>query len=127
MMIGPGRQFVMAAPGHFVPGVSRPPTSCFVARNAWVPGTRPGMITERSRVNLIGTRPGARWKRRMRSKLFVPGSRPELFHKALASGADAISIDLEDAVEDSRKAEALAAVSPSLPTPRREPDAKCWV
>jgi citrate lyase subunit beta/citryl-CoA lyase len=33
-----------------------------------------------------------------RSKLFVPGNRPELFEKALASGADAISIDLEDAV-----------------------------
>ena len=34
----------------------------------------------------------------IRSKLFVPGSRPELFDKALASDADAISIDLEDAV-----------------------------
>ncbi len=33
-----------------------------------------------------------------RSKLFVPGNRPELFDKALVSGADAISIDLEDAV-----------------------------
>jgi citrate lyase subunit beta/citryl-CoA lyase len=42
----------------------------------------------------------------MRSKLFVPGSRPELFAKALASAADAISIDLEDAVAESRKAEA---------------------
>ena len=33
-----------------------------------------------------------------RSKLFVPGNRPELFDKARVSGADAISIDLEDAV-----------------------------
>lgn len=47
----------------------------------------------------------------MRSKLFVPGARPELFGKALASAADAISIDLEDAVVDSRKSEARAAVS----------------
>jgi len=34
----------------------------------------------------------------MRSKLFVPGSRPDRFDKALASGADAVSFDLEDAV-----------------------------
>ena len=42
----------------------------------------------------------------MRSKLFVPGSRPELFAKALASEADALSFDLEDAVDESRKGEA---------------------
>ena len=46
----------------------------------------------------------------MRSKLFVPGSRPELFAKAMAGEADAISIDLEDAVEENRKTEARAAV-----------------
>lgn len=34
----------------------------------------------------------------MRSKLFVPGSRPELFAKALAGAADALSLDLEDSV-----------------------------
>ena len=50
----------------------------------------------------------------MRSKLFVPGSRPEWFAKALASDADAISIDLEDAVVESRKAEAREAVSAFL-------------
>jgi citrate lyase subunit beta / citryl-CoA lyase len=42
----------------------------------------------------------------MRSKLFVPGSRPELFPKAAASDADALSFDLEDSVPASRKAEA---------------------
>jgi citrate lyase subunit beta/citryl-CoA lyase len=42
----------------------------------------------------------------MRSKLFVPASRPELFSKALNSDADALSFDLEDAVLESRKAEA---------------------
>lgn len=47
----------------------------------------------------------------MRSKLFVPGSRPELFAKAMASAADAISLDLEDAVAADRKAEARAAVA----------------
>ena len=42
----------------------------------------------------------------MRSKLFVPASRPELFEKALASEADALSFDLEDAVVEARKSEA---------------------
>jgi citrate lyase subunit beta/citryl-CoA lyase len=42
----------------------------------------------------------------MRSKLFVPASRPELFPKALAGDADALSFDLEDAVQESRKADA---------------------
>ena len=47
----------------------------------------------------------------MRSKLFVPGSRPEWFVKALASEADAISIDLEDAVVEDRKAQARDSVA----------------
>lgn len=42
----------------------------------------------------------------MRSKLFVPASSPALFAKALASEADAICFDLEDAVLAARKAEA---------------------
>lgn len=44
----------------------------------------------------------------MRSKLFVPASRPELFAKALASEADAVSFDLEDAVAMTSKAVARA-------------------
>ncbi|MFC5436108.1 HpcH/HpaI aldolase/citrate lyase family protein [Rhodanobacter umsongensis] len=47
----------------------------------------------------------------MRSKLFVPGARPELFAKALAGEADALSFDLEDAVAEARKAEAREAVA----------------
>lgn len=46
----------------------------------------------------------------MRSKLFVPGSRPALFPKALASDADALSLDLEDAVDPARKDEAREQV-----------------
>lgn len=46
----------------------------------------------------------------MRSKLFVPASRPELFSKALASAADSLSFDLEDAVAPARKSEARAAL-----------------
>lgn len=47
----------------------------------------------------------------MRSKLFVPGSRPELFAKALGGEADAISIDLEDAVAEGRKSQARELVA----------------
>jgi citrate lyase beta subunit len=50
----------------------------------------------------------------MRSKLFVPGSRPELFDKAMAGEADALSIDLEDSVDESRKVEARASVAEFL-------------
>lgn len=42
--------------------------------------------------------------------LFVPGHRPERFEKAAASGADAIVIDLEDAVPAELKASARSAV-----------------
>jgi len=38
-----------------------------------------------------------------RSFLFVPANRPERFAKALASGADAVIIDLEDAVAPAEK------------------------
>jgi citrate lyase subunit beta/citryl-CoA lyase len=46
----------------------------------------------------------------MRSKLFVPASRPELFAKALASAADALSFDLEDSVAVERKPQARVAL-----------------
>lgn len=46
----------------------------------------------------------------MRSKLFVPASRPELFAKALGGAADAVCFDLEDAVAEPRKADARAAL-----------------
>lgn len=42
--------------------------------------------------------------------LFVPGNRPERFAKALASGAGAIILDLEDAVAPQDKEAARAAV-----------------
>lgn len=47
----------------------------------------------------------------MRSKLFVPGSRPELFAKALDSAADALSFDLEDSVVPERKDEARGVLA----------------
>lgn len=52
--------------------------------------------------------------RPMRSKLFVPASRPEFFAKALAGEADALSFDLEDAVPEAGKAAARAALADLL-------------
>lgn len=44
----------------------------------------------------------------MRSLLFVPGDSPRKLERALASGADALILDLEDSVSLARKAEARA-------------------
>ncbi len=46
-----------------------------------------------------------------RSFLFVPGNRPERFVKAFASGADAVIVDLEDAVPLDAKDAARAALA----------------
>ena len=47
----------------------------------------------------------------LRSKLFLPGARPELFAKGLASDADALSFDLEDAVPEDAKVAARRQVA----------------
>ncbi|MDM0108552.1 CoA ester lyase [Variovorax sp. J22R24] len=46
-----------------------------------------------------------------RTYLFVPGTRPERFNKALASGADKVVLDLEDAVAADDKATARGVVA----------------
>ncbi|MBB4155531.1 citrate lyase subunit beta/citryl-CoA lyase [Sphingomonas jinjuensis] len=51
---------------------------------------------------------------RIRSKLFVPCSRPALFAKALAGEADAISFDLEDSVPEDSKETARQALADIL-------------
>ncbi|OWP20346.1 CoA ester lyase [Microbacterium sp. AISO3] len=43
--------------------------------------------------------------------LYAPADRPERFEKALDAGADAVIVDLEDAVAPSRKASARAALA----------------
>lgn len=53
----------------------------------------------------------------MRSKLFVPAIRPELFAKAMASQADAVSFDLEDAVPAEHKARAREHLAAFLREP----------
>ena len=55
---------------------------------------------------------------RLRSLLFVPGDRPDRMEKALGCGADALILDLEDAVAPARKGEARAAVAAFLAQPR---------
>jgi citrate lyase beta subunit len=47
-----------------------------------------------------------------RSLLFVPGLRPDMFAKALNSGADIVCIDMEDAVARARKDEGRALTLP---------------
>ena len=55
----------------------------------------------------------------MRSLLFVPGSRPERIAKALGAGADAVVVDLEDAVAPDAKGEARASVLSELNAGKR--------
>lgn len=60
----------------------------------------------------------------IRSALFVPGSRPERFAKALAAGADAVIVDFEDAVEESLKRQARENLAAFL---QAETQASVWV
>jgi citrate lyase subunit beta/citryl-CoA lyase len=61
---------------------------------------------------------------RLRSLLFVPGDRPDRMEKALASGADALILDLEDSVAAPAKAEARRQVAAFLNLHSRE---RLWV
>ena len=51
---------------------------------------------------------------KLRSMLFVPGDRPDRMAKALASGADALILDLEDSVTPANKGAARQAVAKFL-------------
>jgi citrate lyase subunit beta/citryl-CoA lyase len=53
----------------------------------------------------------------LRSLLFVPGDRPERFPKAVATGADALILDLEDSVVPERRPAARAAVRAWIEAP----------
>lgn len=61
-----------------------------------------------------------------RSWLFVPGDRPERMDKALASGAEALILDLEDSVAIAAKAQARQAVRRFLDQADRT-GARLWV
>jgi citrate lyase subunit beta / citryl-CoA lyase len=60
----------------------------------------------------------------LRSLLFVPGTSANRFAKAVASGADAVFFDLEDAVEAGRKAEARRLVGDWLASTPSGPAAR---
>ena len=51
-----------------------------------------------------------------RSFLFVPADRPERYAKALASGADAVIVDLEDAIAPAAKLAARQALVQAVPS-----------
>ncbi len=55
----------------------------------------------------------------LRSMIFIPGHRHDLIDKAVRSGADAVIVDLEDAVAPSEKPNARAALAelPDAPIP----------
>lgn len=55
------------------------------------------------------------------SWLYVPGDRPDRFARAAASGADVVIVDLEDAVDASRKDQARENVVAHLAQPRGGP------
>ncbi len=55
---------------------------------------------------------------RLRSLLFVPGDRPDRMTKAAICGADALILDLEDAVAPAAKPAARGAVAAFLAEPR---------
>jgi citrate lyase subunit beta/citryl-CoA lyase len=56
----------------------------------------------------------------MRSMLFVPGDRPERFAKAVASGADAVIFDLEDAVVPEHRVAARLEIARYLADAERQ-------
>lgn len=63
-----------------------------------------------------------------RSLLSVPGSNPRMVEKAFASHADAVIVDLEDAVAPDAKVEARRNVVRGLKEfDRRGKAALCWV
>lgn len=77
--------------------------------------------TERSEDTNVSTHPipqAARAAGDISSYLFVPGNRPDRFGKALAAGAGAIIVDLEDAVPAADKSAARDAVAAWL-TPQQ--------
>lgn len=57
---------------------------------------------------------------------FVPGDRPERFEKAIRSGADAIIVDLEDAVKAANKAAARDALRAGLAPLLARPEAQVF-
>ncbi|MFS8204253.1 HpcH/HpaI aldolase/citrate lyase family protein [Streptomyces sp. CWNU-52B] len=66
----------------------------------------------------------------MRSALYVPGDRPDMLAKALGRGADAVIVDLEDAVAPTAKEHARTVCArwlTELPPAGSRPGPEIWV
>jgi citrate lyase subunit beta/citryl-CoA lyase len=63
----------------------------------------------------------------LRSFLFVPGDAPNKMGKALAAGADALILDLEDAVMPERKPAARQTVAEFCAARRGQPGPAIWI
>ncbi|WP_336883283.1 CoA ester lyase [Rhodococcus globerulus] len=66
-------------------------------------------------------------RRLPRSYLYVPGTAPSRFEKAVSSGADAVIFDLEDAVPVVAKSQARRHVADFLSDPPRDDTVELWV
>lgn len=77
-------------------------------------------MLSRALMNATITDPANRNFPRLRSLLFVPGDRPDRMAKAAQTRADALILDLEDAVTPGAKPTARAAIAQFLAEPRHQ-------
>ena len=69
----------------------------------------------------------AQFRRPYRSFLYVPADRPEMLARAAGRGADALIVDLEDAVAEQAKDQARATLTAWLDTLGPSPHPAVWV
>ncbi|WPZ34248.1 CoA ester lyase [Thalassobaculum sp. OXR-137] len=62
-----------------------------------------------------------------RSFIFAPGNKPDMFPKAMATGADIMCIDLEDAIAPQHKEQARAATLDWFATAELDDSVECMV
>ena len=107
----PGYEGLWVSAGHFRTGAKEAPATAMLVAEALATGDFPAAG---------GVRPRGAGDRRVtvdraeRSVLATPGSNPRMIAKALASDADLVMIDLEDAVAPDAKAAARATVAEAL-------------
>src|SRR5258708_25103448 len=85
---------------------------CILGRVCYCSGSKPD--TRRNPIEVRSARMSARLRR---SELSVPGSNPKMIEKAIASAADLVFLDLEDAVAPALKESSRANVIAALKSP----------